>query len=46
MIGAILDYLFCAAWLTIKAAAFTAAVITAGWILFEIWLQLVLHAIR
>lgn len=34
MIGAILDYLFCAAWLTIKAAAFTAAVITAGWILF------------
>lgn len=46
MIGAILNYLYTAAWLAIKAAAFTAAVITAGWILFEIWLQLVLHAIR
>ena len=46
MIVAILNYLFNAAWLAIKATAFLAAVITAGCIIFELFLQIILHAIR
>lgn len=46
MMNAIFNYLYTAAYLAIKAAALLAAVITACWLLFEIWLQIIIHAIR
>lgn len=46
MTKSILIYLYASALLAIKAAAFLAAIVTAAWILFEIWLQIIMHAIR